>query len=139
MSPPHIKRRTLTHSPPSGASADVQGCINVVMPWMAKSDHCCALWLYERMELVRPQRYLCYFLKFITRQQKARGFRIGLFRIRNLAMSYSHMGTPTLPSALLRFTSEFGMESGGTTALLSLDKKVTISKAFRTLFFINTV
>ena len=42
---------------------------------------------------------------------------------RSLAMSYSHMGTPTLPSALLRFTSEFGMGSGGTTALLSLDKK----------------
>ena len=40
----------------------------------------------------------------------------------NLAMSYSHMGTPTLPSALLRFTSEFEMESGGATALLSLDK-----------------
>ena len=44
-------------------------------------------------------------------------------------MSYSHMGTPTLPSAQLRFTSEFGMESGGTTTLLSLDKKVTILKA----------
>jgi hypothetical protein len=39
-------------------------------------------------------------------------------------MSYSHMGTPTLPSALLRFTSEFGMGSGGTTVLLSLDKNV---------------
>ncbi len=38
-------------------------------------------------------------------------------------MSYSHMGTPTLPSALLRFTSEFGKGSGGTTVLLSLDKK----------------
>ena len=37
-------------------------------------------------------------------------------------MSYSHMGTPTLPSAQLRFTSEFGMGSGGTTMLLSLDK-----------------
>ena len=37
-------------------------------------------------------------------------------------MSYSHMGTPTLPSALLHFTSEFGMGSGGTTVLLSLDK-----------------
>ena len=43
-------------------------------------------------------------------------------RIKSLAMSYSHMGTPTLPSAQLRFTSEFGMGSGGTTALLSLDK-----------------
>ena len=39
-------------------------------------------------------------------------------------MSYSHMGPPTLPSALLRFTAEFGMGSGGTTVLLSLDKKV---------------
>ncbi len=37
-------------------------------------------------------------------------------------MSYSHMGTPTLPSALLHFTSEFGMGSGGATVLLSLDK-----------------
>ncbi len=44
-------------------------------------------------------------------------------------MSYSHMGTPTLPSALTRFTSEFGMGSGGTMLLLSLDKKVTILKA----------
>ena len=38
-------------------------------------------------------------------------------------MSYSHMGTPTLPSALTRFTSEFGMGSGGAMLLLSLDKK----------------
>ena len=44
-------------------------------------------------------------------------------------MSYSHMGTPTLPSALLHFTSEFGMGSGGSTALLSLDKKLLIRKA----------
>ena len=42
-------------------------------------------------------------------------------------MSYSHMGTPTLPSALLRFTSEFGMESGGATALLSLNKNFLIT------------
>ena len=46
-----------------------------------------------------------------------------LFLNRSLAMTYSHMGTPTLPSALLRFTSEFGMGSGGATVLLSLDKK----------------
>ena len=59
---------------------------------------------------------------------------------RSLAMSYSHMGTPTLPSALLRFTSEFGMGSGGTTALLSLDKKATILKAFiNTLSLIHTM
>ena len=35
-------------------------------------------------------------------------------------MTYSHMGTPTLPSAQLHFTSEFGMGSGGSTTLLSL-------------------
>ena len=46
------------------------------------------------------------------------------FLNRSLAMTYSHMGTPTLPSALTHFTSEFGMESGGATLLLSLDKKV---------------
>lgn len=34
-------------------------------------------------------------------------------------MTYSHMGKPTLPSALSRFTSEFGMESGGANSLLS--------------------
>ena len=43
-------------------------------------------------------------------------------------MSYSHMGTPTLPSALLRFTSEFGMGSGGTTVLLSLSEIVNLGK-----------
>ncbi len=47
---------------------------------------------------------------------------------RRLAMSYSHMGTPTLPSALLRFTSEFGMGSGGTTALLSLSINLLLIK-----------
>ena len=39
------------------------------------------------------------------------------------------MGPPTLPSALTRFTSEFGMGSGGAMSLLSLDKKGTILKA----------
>jgi hypothetical protein len=65
---------------------------------------------------------------------------------RRLAMSYSHMGTPTLPSALLRFTSEFGMGSGGATVLLSLDKKVTILKAvarqsdkYKSVFLFNAL
>ena len=57
-----------------------------------------------------------------NRKQKARSFERA-FLNRSLAMSYSHMGTPTLPSALLHFTSEFGMGSGGSTALLSLSKK----------------
>lgn len=37
-------------------------------------------------------------------------------------MTYSHIGNPTLPSAMLRFTSEFGKGSGGSTALLSSGK-----------------
>ena len=36
-----------------------------------------------------------------------------------LAMTYSRMGNATLPSAQLRFTAEFGMESGGSTTLWS--------------------
>ena len=39
-------------------------------------------------------------------------------------MTYSHMGPPTLPSAQLHFTSEFGMGSGGSTTLLSLGETV---------------
>ena len=39
-------------------------------------------------------------------------------------------GDPTLPSALRRFTSEFGMGSGGTTALLPPGKFCFISTAF---------
>ena len=35
-----------------------------------------------------------------------------------LAVTYSHTANAALPSALLRFTSEFGMGSGGTTVLL---------------------
>ena len=48
-------------------------------------------------------------------------FAIGVLFI-CLTMSYSHMGTPTLPSALSRFTTEFEMDSGGTNSLLSSGK-----------------
>ena len=59
-------------------------------------------------------------------------------------MSYSHMGTPTLPSALTHFTTEFGMGSGGTMSLLSLDKKITILESISITYYyiiddINTV
>ena len=43
----------------------------------------------------------------------------GCFRINELAMTYSHMGNPTLPSAQRGFTSEFGKGSGGSLLLLS--------------------
>ena len=58
-----------------------------------------------------------------NKSKKARSISYGLFLNRSLAMTYSHMGTPTLPSAQLRFTSEFGKGSGGAIVLLSLDKK----------------
>ncbi len=44
----------------------------------------------------------------------------------SLVMTYFHMGTPTLSSAMLRFTSEFDMGSGGTKALLSPGKLVKV-------------
>ncbi len=40
------------------------------------------------------------------------------FKFKSLAVSYSHMANATLPSALQRFTSVFGMDTGGSTALL---------------------
>ena len=43
----------------------------------------------------------------------------GIFRNNELAMTYSHMGNPTLPSAQRGFTSEFGKGSGGSLLLLS--------------------
>ena len=45
--------------------------------------------------------------------------KTGCFRNNELAMTYSHMGNPTLPSAQRGFTSEFGKGSGGSLLLLS--------------------
>src|SRR3989339_314586 len=55
----------------------------------------------------------------ITINKKAPVVRLGLFHfIGSLAVYYSRMASATLPSSQLRFTSEFGMDSGGSTALL---------------------
>ncbi len=54
--------------------------------------------------------------------KKPRQQAVGVLKFRSLAMSYSHMGNPTLPSALFRFTTEFGMGSGGSKTLLSPSK-----------------
>ena len=58
------------------------------------------------------------------RPKKSPAIKLG-FSNRSLTMTYSHMGTPTLPSAMLRFTSEFGMGSGGSKALWSSGKTVS--------------
>ena len=42
-----------------------------------------------------------------------------------LAVTYFHMGTPTLSSAMTRFTSEFGMGSGGSMSLWPPGKTVS--------------
>ena len=47
----------------------------------------------------------------------SQGLRV--FWNNELAMTYSHMGNPTLPSALRGFTSEFGKGSGGSLLLWS--------------------
>ena len=49
--------------------------------------------------------------------EKALVVRQGLFEIRTWQCPTLTWGNPTLPSALIRFTSEFGMESGGTVSL----------------------
>ena len=62
------------------------------------------------------------------KQKSPNRFAIGLFCfIGCLAVSYSHMGSPTLPSALTRFTSEFEMGSGGTTLPLPPSKFCSMS------------
>ncbi len=82
----------------------------------------------------------------IPTQQKTRTFRDGvLFKRKNkkpgLSTGLSALfdarqfptltwGDPTLPSALRRFTSEFGMGSGGTTALVPPGKFFVLSTQF---------
>ena len=60
--------------------------------------------------------YLFYFL--FAQTQKTRSMS-GFSTYKVLTMFYFHMGEPTLSSTLFRFTSEFGMESGGAKTLWS--------------------
>ena len=56
--------------------------------------------------------------KWEKNQRKTPSRQAGGFWVKTLAMTYSRMRC-TLPSARKRFTSEFGMGSGGSTQLLS--------------------
>ena len=61
-------------------------------------------------------------------KQKGPLVRLGLSGfIGSLAVYYSRMASATLPSSQLRFTSEFGMDSGGSTALLPPGKNCLAS------------
>ena len=58
--------------------------------------------------------------------------------IRRLTMTYSHMGNATLPSALVCFTSEFGMGSGGSHSLSSSGKTVNNSENLKSVkYFVD--
>ena len=52
-----------------------------------------------------------------TQSKKPRTIRYGVLLFDAWQFPTLTWGDPTLPSALRRFTSEFGMGSGGTTAL----------------------
>ncbi|WP_218950729.1 hypothetical protein, partial [Acinetobacter sp. YH1901134] len=51
---------------------------------------------------------LLHFFPFFSHIKKHPLRYQGVFSNNELAMTYSHMGNPTLPSALRGFTSEFG-------------------------------
>ena len=65
------------------------------------------------------------FLRFITT-----GCHPGLLQFDAWQFPTLTWGDPTLPSALRRFTSEFGMGSGGTTALVPPGKFFVLSTQF---------
>ena len=65
------------------------------------------------------------FLRFITT-----GCHPGLLQFDAWQFPTLTWGDPTLPSALRRFTSEFGMGSGGTTALVPPGKFFVLSMQF---------
>ena len=52
-------------------------------------------------------------------------------------MTYFHMNNATLSSALSRFTSEFGMGSGGSNLLWSPSKIVSIENIYFSKLVVN--
>ena len=79
--------------------------------------------------MTKRREYLRWILPFwpISGNKKARSNERAS-SIGCLAVSYSRMANATLPSALQRFTSEFGMGSGGSTALLPPGKIFNLKK-----------
>ena len=83
---------------------------------------------FSSFRLIPLTFYLCFSLSY--RRKKARLFRVGLSCIWSLVMSYFHIANATLSSALFRFTTEFGMGSGGSKTLLSPRKFFSIFLLF---------
>ena len=74
-------------------------------------------------EIIANQRDACHD-RFSSRKEKRRILMDPAFWVKPLAMTYSCMASATLPSARLRFTSEFGMGSGGSTTLWSPGRRL---------------
>ena len=92
---------------------------------------------YKRLILFRVRNKLNYILK--TGKKKAQTGSLGLSLrhkglYKNLAVTYFRMGTPTLSSAMTRFTSEFGMGSGGSMSLWPPGKTVESKNKLSSLF-----
>ena len=78
--------------------------------------------------IYRPEGFCWYFQTTKTQKAHPSGWALHLFD----AWQFPTLtwGDPTLPSALRRFTSEFGMGSGGTTALVPPGKFFVLSTQF---------
>ena len=75
------------------------------------------------------------------KKQKPRTLRYGVIRFRSNSIwrcPTLTWGNPTLPSALRHFTSEFGMESGRTTALWSPEYPVMIHLIILSILLLKT-
>ncbi len=74
-----------------------------------------------------------------SEMQKSPLFRVGFFKFKAWRCPTLTWGNPTLPSALFRFTSEFGMESGGSKTLWSPSKFFNLESCLCVLYTFNSV
>uniref|UniRef100_UPI001D17FA3B hypothetical protein n=1 Tax=Vibrio campbellii TaxID=680 RepID=UPI001D17FA3B len=64
-----------------------------------------------KRSLEAPLTRSCHWNEFtLLQMQKSPLFRVGFFKFKAWRCPTLTWGSPTLPSALIRFTSEFGME-----------------------------
>ena len=67
-------------------------------------------------------------LAAIIRTKKIPGHKDRVLLVKSLAVTYFHMGSPTLSSALSSFTSEFEMGSGGSHLLMPPGKLFAVTE-----------
>src|SRR5690625_3170400 len=74
-------------------------------------------WLRQDLPVGRPGKIQSVKFGLKAKKNPEASFSFGVWN-KCLAVTYSHTANAALPSALARFTSEFGMESGGSAPLL---------------------